>query len=76
MYLSWRAAVCDRSLRVYCFVDHISSDFKGGLYRAGTMGGSRHSKNAGTMGSEGMTYHERRSLGFGTVRERIGKVVA
>jgi nitric oxide synthase-interacting protein len=38
------------------------------------MGGSRHSKNAGTMGSEGMTYHERKALGYGTVRERLGKV--
>ena len=38
------------------------------------MGGSRHSKNAGTMGSESLTYHERRALGFGTVKERLGKV--
>lgn len=37
------------------------------------MGGSRHSKNAGTMGSESLTYHERRALGFGTVKERLGK---
>jgi hypothetical protein len=36
-------------------------------------GGSRHSKNAGTMGSENMTYHERRILGFGTIKERLGK---
>lgn len=38
------------------------------------MGGSRHSKNAGTMGSEAQTYHERKALGYGTVRERLGKV--
>ena len=37
------------------------------------MGGSRHSKNAGTMGSESQTYHERKALGYGTVRERLGK---
>ena len=37
------------------------------------MGGSRHSKNAGTMGSEAQTYHERKALGYGTVRERLGK---
>ena len=37
-------------------------------------GGSRHSKNAGTMGCEGMSYHERRALGFGTQKERLGKV--
>lgn len=36
--------------------------------------GQRHSKNAGVMGSEGLTYHERRALGFGTVKERLGKV--
>ena len=36
--------------------------------------GQRHSKNAGVMGSEGLTYHEKRALGFGTVRERVGKV--
>ncbi|KAK9800268.1 hypothetical protein WJX73_010818 [Symbiochloris irregularis] len=35
--------------------------------------GSRHSKNAGTMGSEAQTYRERSALGFGTVRERLGK---
>eukprot|EP00210_Caulerpa_lentillifera_P006715 g6417.t1 len=35
--------------------------------------GQRHSKNAGVMGSEGLTYHEKRALGFGTVRERVGK---
>ena len=33
----------------------------------------RHSKNAGGMGSEALTYHERRALGFGTVKERLGK---
>lgn len=38
------------------------------------MGGSRHSKNAGTMGSEAQTYHERKALGYGTVCERLGKV--
>jgi hypothetical protein len=26
------------------------------------------------MGSEALTYHERKALGFGTVKERIGKV--
>eukprot|EP00967_Tisochrysis_lutea_P144194 scaffold268916_cov26-Tisochrysis_lutea.AAC.1 len=36
--------------------------------------GQRHSKNAGVMGSEALTYAERRGLGFGTVRERLGKV--
>eukprot|EP00740_Mantoniella_antarctica_P013137 CAMPEP_0181376690 /NCGR_PEP_ID=MMETSP1106-20121128/17452_1 /TAXON_ID=81844 /ORGANISM="Mantoniella antarctica, Strain SL-175" /LENGTH=146 /DNA_ID=CAMNT_0023495283 /DNA_START=60 /DNA_END=497 /DNA_ORIENTATION=+ len=36
-------------------------------------GGSRHSKNAGTMGVENMTYMEKRQLGFGTVKERLGK---
>jgi hypothetical protein len=36
--------------------------------------GQRHSKNAGIMGSEALTYHERKALGFGTVKERIGKV--
>lgn len=34
----------------------------------------KHSKNAGTMGSENLTYHERKALGFGTVQERLGKV--
>ncbi|KAK3240682.1 hypothetical protein CYMTET_49493 [Cymbomonas tetramitiformis] len=34
--------------------------------------GSRHSKNAGTMGCEGQTYNERRKLCFGTVQERLG----
>ena len=36
--------------------------------------GSRHSKNAGVMGSESLTNAERRALGFGTVKERLGKV--
>ena len=36
--------------------------------------GSRHSKNAGTMGSEAMTYGEMKGLGYGTVLERLGKV--
>ena len=36
--------------------------------------GSRHSKNAGTMGSEAMTYAEMKGLGYGTVNERLGKV--
>lgn len=35
--------------------------------------GSRHSKNAGIMGSEALTYNERRALGHGTVTERLGK---
>mmetsp|Transcript_38068 Transcript_38068/g.84778 ORF Transcript_38068/g.84778 Transcript_38068/m.84778 type:complete len:321 (-) Transcript_38068:542-1504(-) len=35
--------------------------------------GQRHSKNAGVMGAEGLTYAERRALGFGTVKERLGK---
>jgi len=33
----------------------------------------RHSKNAGTMGTEALSYHERKALGFGTVKERLGK---
>ena len=37
------------------------------------MGRTRHSKNAGGMGAEGLRYHERRQLGFGTVRARLGK---
>ncbi|GMH43274.1 hypothetical protein BSKO_11196 [Bryopsis sp. KO-2023] len=36
-------------------------------------GGQRHSKNAGVMGSESLTYHERRNLGYGTVNERLSK---
>lgn len=36
--------------------------------------GQRHSKNAGVMGSESLTYAERKMLGFGTVKERLGKV--
>jgi nitric oxide synthase-interacting protein len=35
--------------------------------------GNRHSKNAGTMGSENLTYMEKKALGFGTVKERLGK---
>lgn len=35
--------------------------------------GSRHSKNAGTMGAEGLTYGEKRALGYGTVNERLSK---
>ncbi|KAG7667570.1 hypothetical protein Ndes2526B_g03573 [Nannochloris sp. 'desiccata'] len=34
---------------------------------------TKHSKKAGTMGSEALTYHERKALGFGTARERLGK---
>jgi nitric oxide synthase-interacting protein len=34
---------------------------------------TRHSKRAGSMGSEALTYHERRALGFGTAKERLGK---
>jgi hypothetical protein len=26
------------------------------------------------MGSEALTYHEKKALGFGTVKERVGKV--
>lgn len=36
--------------------------------------GRKHSKNAGVMGSEALTYHERRLLGHGTATERLGKV--
>ena len=35
--------------------------------------GSRHSKNAGTMGSEALTHKERRAMGHGTVRQRLGR---
>lgn len=35
--------------------------------------GSRHSKNAGTMCSEAMTYAELRSLGYGRSYERLSK---
>jgi len=35
--------------------------------------GSRHSKNAGTMGVEAMTYAERRTLGYGTAHERLSR---
>jgi hypothetical protein len=35
----------------------------------------KHSKNAGGMGSEALTYHERRALGWTTEgKERLGKV--
>mmetsp|Transcript_14543 Transcript_14543/g.41442 ORF Transcript_14543/g.41442 Transcript_14543/m.41442 type:complete len:240 (-) Transcript_14543:1292-2011(-) len=33
----------------------------------------RHSKNAGGMNAEAMTYAERQAMGFGTVKERLGK---
>lgn len=36
--------------------------------------GQRHSKNAGVMGAESLSYHERKALGFGTVQQRLGKV--
>ncbi|KAL4451668.1 hypothetical protein ABPG75_007330 [Micractinium tetrahymenae] len=35
--------------------------------------GRKHSKNAGVMGSEALTYHERKLLGHGTATERLGK---
>ena len=35
--------------------------------------GSRHSKNAGTMGSEAQTYNERAAQGYGTIQQRLGK---
>lgn len=35
--------------------------------------GSRHSKNAGVMNSEAMTYAEIKALGYGTAYERLGK---
>jgi hypothetical protein len=34
----------------------------------------RHSKNAGVMGSETLSYAERKAMGYGTVKERFGKV--
>jgi nitric oxide synthase-interacting protein len=34
----------------------------------------KHSKNAGVMGSEALTYNERKALGHGTTKERLGKV--
>lgn len=37
------------------------------------MGRQRHSKNAGVMGSEALSYSERRAMGHGTVKERFGK---
>lgn len=36
--------------------------------------GTRHSKNAGGYGSEGLTYHEKQALRHGTIQERLGKV--
>lgn len=36
--------------------------------------GRKHSKNAGVMGSEALSYHEKKALGHGTVTERLGKV--
>ena len=33
----------------------------------------KHSKQAGTLGSEALTHAERRALGYGTVRERLGR---
>ena len=33
----------------------------------------KHSKQAGTLGSESLTHAERKALGYGTVRERLGK---
>jgi nitric oxide synthase-interacting protein len=35
--------------------------------------GRKHSKNAGVMGSEALTYHEKKALGYGTATERLGK---
>jgi hypothetical protein len=37
--------------------------------------GSKHSKNAGVMGSEALTYHEKKAMGYGTLKERLGKVL-
>ncbi|KAG2487116.1 hypothetical protein HYH03_014229 [Edaphochlamys debaryana] len=37
------------------------------------MGGQRHSKNAGVMGAESLSYAERKAMGFGTIKERLGK---
>jgi len=36
--------------------------------------GRKHSKNAGGMGTEAPTYHERKAMGYGTAKERLGKV--
>jgi hypothetical protein len=36
----------------------------------------RHSKQAGGMGSENLTHAERQALGYGTAKERLGKVCA
>jgi nitric oxide synthase-interacting protein len=35
--------------------------------------GQRHSKNAGVMGAESLSYHERKAMGIGTFKERMGK---
>ena len=35
--------------------------------------GRKHSKNAGNMGSENLTYAERKAMGLGTIKERLGK---
>lgn len=40
------------------------------MARGGT---KRHSKQAGTLGSEALTHAERRALGHGVVRERLGR---
>lgn len=47
----------------------LDSSWREGRWRRG----SKHSKNAGTMGSESQTYHERKAMGHGTIRERLGK---
>lgn len=36
--------------------------------------GRKKSKNVAGTGAEGLTYHERRALGYGTAKERLGKV--
>lgn len=36
--------------------------------------GKKHSKNAGVMGSEALTYAERKAMGHGTAKERLGRV--
>jgi len=38
--------------------------------------GRKKSKNVAGFGSEGLSYHERRALGYGTAKERLGKVSA
>jgi len=59
-----------RSVNIYTSVNNLLSS----LTANPKMGGQRHSKNAGTMGVEGLTYHEKKALGFGTVKQRLGKV--